>query len=80
MSQELILAIVKPCQLNTKNIRNIISTISTDGTFGATQIINVSDILNVAARVLDRGEGYFVEPAGSMDFFKNTLHIEGLSN
>lgn len=39
-------------------------------------MIDANEILAVAARVMDRGEEFFVEQAGSMDFFRDPLHTE----
>jgi len=57
-----------------------ITLISTGGNLGALVAVDVNDIVGVAARVEDRGQWYFVERPGSLDFFKNALHIEDIED
>lgn len=73
-----VLAIIQVCEITTtSDLRDGSFTLhSTRDGFKGVTVVDVSDILGVAARVCDRGQYYFVEQPGSMDFFKNVLHIE----
>lgn len=67
-----VIAIVKLCRLVIREEQGLLPSISTDGTFGRTVVIDVKDIVGVAARILDRGEAFFVEQPGTMEFFTDT--------
>lgn len=67
-----VIAVVKLCRLKIQEEQGLLPLISTDGTFGRTVVVDAKDIVAVAARVLDRGEAFFVEQPGTMDFFTDT--------
>lgn len=81
---ECVLAVVQTCNMITHSTSSgpdaLFTIVSTDGAFRGTTIIDANDVLAVAARVVDRGEEFFVEQAGSVDFFKNPQHAELLDD